>query len=95
MIDKFFSKLGGQKAVENFLSAKYPEILQGGPSHHDSMSRSTRSKNVTLEQPKIVTSQLTNKPRPIYAESGQVQPFDQVMSNFAMYGLANRGQLVA
>lgn len=36
---------------------------------------------------------VTNMDRSTLAPSGKVQPFDQVMSNFAMYGLANRHSL--
>lgn len=43
----------------------------------------------------MVTSQLTNQRRSMYAANGKVQPFDQVMSNFAMYGLANRNLLAS
>jgi hypothetical protein len=41
----------------------------------------------------MVKSHVTNTQRPTHAENGMVQPFDQVMSNFAMYGLANRNTL--
>ena len=37
-----------------------------------------------------VKSQVTNTERPVVGANGMIQPFDQVMSNFAMYGLANR-----
>ena len=40
-----------------------------------------------------MTSHVTNTKRSAIAENGMVQPFDQVMSNFAMYGLANRHAL--
>ena len=40
-----------------------------------------------------VTSHVTNTKRSAIAANGMVQPFDQVMSNFAMYGLANRNAL--
>ena len=41
----------------------------------------------------MVKSHATNTQRPTHAENGIVQPFDQVMSNFAMYGVANRNTL--
>lgn len=61
MIDKFFAKLGGERAVESFLNAKYPQLVAGGGrSIRSSMGRSTNSKNVVTEQPRFVTSQLTH-----------------------------------
>ena len=41
----------------------------------------------------MVKSQVNNEKRSVIAPSGKVKPFDQVMSNFAMYGLANRNAL--
>jgi hypothetical protein len=41
----------------------------------------------------MVKSQVTNLQRPTMTDEGKVMPFDQVMSNFAMYGLANRHSL--
>ena len=40
-----------------------------------------------------ITSHVTNMKRSALAANGMIQPFDQVMSNFAMYGLANRNTL--
>ena len=103
-----FNRLGGQKAVQNFLGQKYPMLREGASlkeqSDEGASKISLRQKSVegsalkkkkdnTSSSGQMVKSQVTNLPRPAVSASGKIQPFDQVMSNFAMYGLANRNQL--
>ena len=109
MIQQVFDRLGGQKAVQSFMEKRYPNMYrEPEPSMRERSNEASSDKQslrqssvvgakskdrATLPQGLHVKSHVTNQMRPTVAPSGMVQPFDQVMSNFAMYGLANRNAL--
>jgi hypothetical protein len=107
MIQKIFDRMGGQKAVMSFLEKRHPTMYHGPEasmkerSNEEASTHSMRQSSVKLKNsvkadgPKglQITSHVTNMKRSPLASNGMIQPFDQVMSNFAMYGLANRHTL--
>lgn len=106
MVEAIFNRMGGQRAVKNFMEKRYPKMENSSVKERtdeaNSMAGSLRqgsmlgkSASGSRGSPRglMVKSQVTNLQRTTMAENGMVKPFDQVMSNFAMYGLANRHAL--
>ena len=86
--------MGGETAVKEFIKKRYGNIL--GLDLDDRQSEIDRDEGrqkKTNQQAIKVKSHVTNVERSTMSPNGMIQPFDQVMSNFGMYGLANRGQL--
>jgi hypothetical protein len=103
MVEAIFNRMGGQQAVKTFMEKRYPKMpkttTRGRQSDASSSSmQQSTALGKSLSEPGqpgalMVKSQVTNLQRTTHAENGMVKPFDQVMSNFAMYGLANRHSL--
>ena len=82
-MDKRFNSLKDKSVMER----SHEGSSMGGASAAD-ISGNSKHQGALMVQ-----SQVTGMQRSTLTENGMVQPFDQVMSNFAMYGLANRHTL--
>lgn len=107
MVEAIFNRMGGQKAVKSFMEKRFPKMdntsmrertdeassMAGSMRQGSLLGKSATGSGHPSPQGLMVKSQVTNLQRTTRAENGMVKPFDQVMSNFAMYGLANRHSL--